>query len=227
MKFGLKLKMSEALKRDQLEKFLNDISALEKLDVIRAADTFEDSRFKTIDASSIAERYNVYTDITKMSLTQFILLEYAIKADFDEASVASIVIRPKEEKEFDNTDQDVEEKLVSEIFEEDALAVSHIISSMMKNREYVLFTKFEGVIYDKIELDEDEDGDEDETDEPDTFTERWFWYSIVRSLANEDLTKFQFVYDMKMSDVLVEMAYRVQLAKRQEAERRAEEARRR
>jgi hypothetical protein len=225
MKFGLKLKMSEALKRDQLEKFLNDISALEKLDVIRAADTFEDSRFKTIDASSIAERYNVYTDITKMSLTQFILLEYAIKADFDEASVASIVIRPKEEKEFDNTDQDVEEKLVSEIFEEDALAVSHIISSMMKNREYVLFTKFEGVIYDKIELDEDED--EDETDEPDTFTERWFWYSIVRSLANEDLTKFQFVYDMKMSDVLVEMAYRVQLAKRQEAERRAEEARRR
>ena len=225
MKFGLKLKMSEALKRDQLEKFLNDISALEKLDVIRAADTFEDSRFKTIDASSIAERYNVYTDITKMSLTQFILLEYAIKADFDEASVASIVIRPKEEKEFDNTDQDVEEKLVSEIFEEDALAVSHIISSMMKNREYVLFTKFEGVIYDKIELDEDED--EDETDEPDTFTERWFWYSIVRSLANEDLAKFQFVYDMKMSDVLVEMAYRVQLAKRQEAERRAEEARRR
>ena len=225
MKFGLKLKMSEALKRDQLEKFLNDISALEKLDVIRAADTLEDSRFKTIDASSIAERYNVYTDITKMSLTQFILLEYAIKADFDEASVASIVIRPKEEKEFDNTDQDVEEKLVSEIFEEDALAVSHIISSMMKNREYVLFTKFEGVIYDKIELDEDED--EDETDEPDTFTERWFWYSIVRSLANEDLTKFQFVYDMKMSDVLVEMAYRVQLAKRQEAERRAEEARRR
>lgn len=225
MKFGLKLKMSEALKRDQLEKFLNYISAFEKLDVIRAADTFEDSRFKTIDASSIAERYNVYTDITKMSLTQFILLEYAIKADFDEASVASIVIRPKEEKEFDNTDQDVEEKLVSEIFEEDALAVSHIISSMMKNREYVLFTKFEGVIYDKIELDEDED--EDETDEPDTFTERWFWYSIVRSLANEDLTKFQFVYDMKMSDVLVEMAYRVQLAKRQEAERRAEEARRR
>jgi hypothetical protein len=225
MRFGLKLKMSEALKRDQLEKFLNDISALEKLDVIRAADTFEDSRFKTIDASSIAERYNVYTDILKMSLTQFILLEYAIKADFDEAGIASIVIRPKEEEEFDNTDQDVEEKLMSEIFEEDALAVSHIISSMMKNREYVLFTKFEGVIYDKIELDEDRD--DEYQDEPDTFTERWYWYSIVRSLANEDLSKFQFVYDMKMSDVLVEMAYRVQLAKRQEAERRAEEARRR
>ena len=225
MKFGLKLKMAEAARRDELDKFLNDISALEKLDVIRASDDFEDSRFKTVDASSIAERYNVYTDIMRMSLTQFILLEYSIKADFDEASVASIIIRPKEEIEFDNTDQEKEEKLISEIFEEDALAVSHIILSMMKNREYVLFTKFEGVIYDKIEPVEGED--ESYADEPDTFTERWFWYSIVRSLANEDLTKFQFVYDMKMSDVLVEMAYRVQLAKRQEAERRAEEARRR
>ena len=225
MKFGLKLKMSEALKRDQLEKFLNDISALEKLDVIRAADTFEDSRFKTIDASSIAERYNVYTDITKMSLTQFILLEYAIKADFDEARIATIVIRPKDEPSFDNTDQEKEEDLVSLIFDEDALAVSHIILSMMKNRDYVLFTKFDGVIYDKIEPVEGEEEEEDE--EPDTFNERWFWYSIVRSLANEDLTKFEFVYDMKMSDVLVEMAYRVQLARRQEAERRAEEARRR
>jgi hypothetical protein len=225
MKFGLKLKMAEAVKRDELEKFLAEISALEKLDVIRASEAFEDSRFKAIDASSIAERYKVYTDITKMSLTQFILLEYAIKAEFDEASIAGIIIRPKDEPDFDNTDQEKEEDLISDIFNEDALAVSHIIFSMMKNRDYVLFTKFDGVIYDKIEPIEGEE--DEETDEPDTFNERWFWYSIVRSLANEDLTKFQFVYDMKMSEVLIELAYRVQLAKRQEAERRAEEARRR
>jgi hypothetical protein len=225
MKFGLKLKMAEASKNDSLEKFLEEISAVEKIDVIRASEAFEDSRFKAVDASSIAERYKVYTDITKMSLTQFILLEYAIKADFDEARIATIVIRPKDEPSFDNTDQEKEEDLVSLIFDEDALAVSHIILSMMKNRDYVLFTKFDGVIYDKIEPVEGEEEEEDE--EPDTFNERWFWYSIVRSLANEDLTKFEFVYDMKMSDVLVEMAYRVQLARRQEAERRAEEARRR
>lgn len=225
MKFGLKLKMAQAAKEDKLEKFLEEISAVEKIDVIRASEAFEDSRFKAVDASSIAERYKVYTDITKMSLTQFILLEYAIKADFDEARIATIVIRPKDEPSFDNTDQEKEEDLLSLIFDEDALAVSHIILSMMKNRDYVLFTKFDGVIYDKIEPVEGEEEEEDE--ESDTFNERWFWYSIVRSLANEDLTKFEFVYDMKMSDVLVEMAYRVQLARRQEAERRAEEARRR
>jgi hypothetical protein len=82
------------------------------------------------------------------------------------------------------------------------------------------------VIYNRYELEEGEE-EEGEPEEPDPFTERWFWYSIVRTLANEDLQKFQYVYDMKMSDVLVELAYRVQLSKRIEAERRAEESRRR
>ena len=225
MRFGLKLKMAAAAKEDKLDVFFEEISAPEKLDVIRAAEGIDEGSFRAVDASSIADRYNVYTDILKMSLTQFILLEHAIKADFDESRIASIIIRPKDESEFDNTNQENEESLINSIYEEDAIAVSYIIKSMMQNRDYILFTKFDGVIYNKIEPIEGEE--DEEPDEPDTFNERWFWYSIVRALANEDLTKFQFVYDMKMSDVLVELAYRVQLAKRIEAERRAEEARRR
>lgn len=227
MRFGLKLKLEEAIRENRLEKFLKEISIKEWLEVSNISDTAEDGIFKAVDASSVSERYNVYTDILKMSLSQFILLEYAIKSDFDEARVASIIIRPKDEPDFDNTDQDKEEALMNSIFEEDALAVSHIIKSMMHNREYVLFTKFEGVIYSKIEEFEDEEEDEQEPEEVDTFNERWFWYSIVRTLANEDLQKFQYVYDMKMSDVLIEMAYRVQLQQKIDAERRAEEARRR
>jgi hypothetical protein len=225
MRFGLKLKMVGALREDKLEQFLKDISISERIDVMRAADRLNEGSFRDVDASSMADRYNVFTDILKMSLTQFILLEYAIKGGFAEAGIAQIVIRPKDELEFDNTDQEKEEALMSAIYEEDAMAVSHIIKSVMQNRDYVLFTKFEGVIYNKIEISEDEEDEEPE--EPDTFNERWFWYSIVRALANEDLTKFQFVYDMKMSDVLVELAYRTQLNQRIEAERRAEEARRR
>jgi hypothetical protein len=225
MRFGLKLKLADAISNDKLEQFLRDISIIERLEVMDAADTLNEGSFRAVDASSMADRYNVYTDILKMSLTQFILLEHTIKAGFDESSIAGLIIRPKEEPEFDNTDQEKEESLMSAIYEEDAMAVSHIIKSMMQNRDYVLFTKFEGVIYNKIEISEDEEDEEPE--EPDTFNERWFWYSIVRALANEDLTKFQFVYDMKMSDVLVELAYRTQLNQRIEAERRAEEARRR
>ena len=225
MRFGLKLKLADAISNDRLDEFLKEISISERLEVMDAADALNEGSFRAIDASSIADRYNVYTDVLKMSLTQFILLEHAIKSEFNESLIASIIIRPKDEPEFDNTDQEREEKLIDSIYEEDSIAISHIIKSMMHNRDYVLFTKFEGVIYNKIEPIEGEE--EEEPDEPDTFNERWFWYSIVRALANEDLTKFQFVYDMKMSDVLVEMAYRVQLARRIEAERRAEEARRR
>ena len=225
MKFGLKLKMMDAVREDRLEKFLKEIPILERLDVMDAADAADSGSFRAIDASSIASRYNVYTDVLNMSLTQFILLEYAIKADFNESLIANTIIRPKDEPEFDNTDQDKEEELMSSIYGEDAIAVSYIIKSMMNSRDYVLFTKFEGVIYNRYELEEGEE--EEEPEEPDPFTERWFWYSIVRALANEDLQKFQYVYDMKMSDVLVELAYRVQLSKRIEAERRAEESRRR
>jgi len=225
MRFGLKLKLADAISKDRVEEFLKEISTLEMLEVMDAAETINDSTFRAVDASSISDRYNVYTDVLRMSLTQFILLEYSIKAGFDEASIAKIVIRPKDEDGFDNTDQEKEEALISAIYEEDSVAVSYIIKSMMQNRDYVLFTKFDGVIYNKIEPVEGEEDEEPE--EPDTFNERWFWYSIVRALANEDLTKFQFVYDMKMSDVLVELAYRTQLNQRIEAERRAEEARRR
>lgn len=225
MKFGLKLKLVEAIKSDSLEKFLSDISPGEHVDVMRGIDALTEPTLRAVDASSLYDRYNVFTDILKMSLTQFILLEYAIKADFDEAKIASICIRPKDELEFDNTDQEREEEHLTNLYEEDASVMQMITKSLMHNREYVLFTKFDGVIYNKVEPSEDEEDDEPEA--PDTFNERWFWYSIVRALANEDLQKFDFVYSMKMSDVLVELAYRTQLNQRIENERRAEEARRR
>jgi hypothetical protein len=225
MKFGLKLKLVDAIKNDRVEEFTKEIGAEERVDVMRGVDALTDPTLRAVDASYLYERYNVFTDILKMSLTQFILLEYAIKADFDESKIASICIRPKDEVEFDNTDQEREEEHLTKLYEEDASVIQMVTKSLMHNREYVLFTKFDGVIYSKVEPSEDEEDDEPEA--PDTFNERWFWYSIVRALANEDLQKFDFVYSMKMSDVLVELAYRTQLSQRIENERRAEEARRR
>ena len=228
MKFGLRVKIANAISENRFDEFIEEISPLEKLDIIRQLSEADDASFRTVDASSICDRYTVYTDVLKMSLTQFILLETSIKSLASESDIALIIIRPKDELEFDNTDQEKEEELISSIYEEDGMAISYIIKSMLNNREYILFTKFDGVIYNKVEKsDEDEDEEDEVVDSSIDFNERWFWYSIVRSLANEDLTKFQFVYDMKMSDVLVELAYRVQLAQKNENERRAEEARRR
>jgi hypothetical protein len=124
MKFGLKLKMVDAIKSGKIDEFIQEISPGESVDVMRAIDELSSDSFRAVDASSLSDRYNVYTDILKMSLTQFILLEHTIKAGFDESSIAGLIIRPKEEPEFDNTDQDKEDALVSAIYEEDAVAVS-------------------------------------------------------------------------------------------------------
>lgn len=223
MRFELKLKLTEAVKNDRLNVFLHELSPADHIDIMRNIDSVLDPTLRAVDASSMYERYEIYTDILKMSLSQFITLEYSMQNEIDEAELASIIIRPKGEAEFDNTNQEIEEQHLKNILEEDAGSVLYIIKSAMLNRDYVLFTKFEGVLYSKIEQ---EEGEEEEEPLPeDEFTKRWFWYAIVRNLANEDLQKFQFVYDMKMSDVLVELAYRVQLQKRIDAERRAEEAR--
>jgi len=227
MKFGLKLKLNEAMINDTIDDFVKSISPAEQIDVMRGVDAFIEPTLRAVDASYLYERYNVYTDILKMSLTQFILLEYAIKADFDEAKIMSIILRPKDEPDFDNTDQEKEEAHMAMLYEEDSLTMQFILKSLMHNRDYVLFTKFDGVIYSKIEPVEGEEEQEQEEQVEDDFTARWFWYSVVRTLANEDMQKFDYVYGLKMSDVMVEMAYRVQLSQRIEAERRAEEARRR
>ena len=223
MKFRLKLKLTEAVKQDKLNQFLYELNPADHIDLMRDIDNVLDPTLRAVDASSLHERYEVYTDVLKMTLTQFITLDYAMRGDIDEAQIASIIMRPKGEEEFDNTNQEVEEQNIERILDEDAGCVLYIIKSMMHNRDWVLFTKFEGVLYSKIEVEEGEEEDGEPAD--DEFTSRWFWYSIVRSLANEDLQKFQFVYDMRMSDVLVELAYRVQLQKRIEAEQRAQEAR--
>lgn len=223
MNFGLKLKLTQAVRDEKLSEFLYNISPSEHVEIMRNIDDIVDPTLRAVDVSSMHERYNVYTDILKMSLSQFITLEYSLDNTVNEEEIASIIIRPKVEKEFDNTNQDVEESHLAQLLEEEAVSVLFIIKSMMHNRDFNLFTKFEGVLYSRIEPIE---GEEDEPqEEQDEFTKRWFWYSIVRTLANEDLQNFQFVYDMKMSDVLVELAYRVQLQKRLDAQRRAEEAR--
>lgn len=223
MKFGLQSRLFQAVVDGKSEEFVASLTPAEKIEVIRSLDNDIDGKNGLFDASSMYEKYTIYTDVLKMTLTQFIYLEYALKAGRAFANeVAAIIIRPKDEVQFDNTNQLAEENLSAMIDEEEYDGVSQIIQSMLRTRDYVLFTKFEGVVYNKLEPSEDEE--EEKTGDVD-FNERWFWYSIVRTLANEDLQKFQFVYDMRMSDVLVELAYRIQLAKKTENEQRAEEAR--
>ena len=59
------------------------------------------------------------------------------------------------------------------------------------------------------EENETENKEESSTDES-LFSQQWYWYSVVRMLANEDITKYDDIYMLKMSIVMPEMSYLAQ-----------------
>ena len=56
------------------------------------------------------------------------------------------------------------------------------------------------------------------------FNQKWYWYSIVRTLANEDITRYSEIYMLPMSTVLPEMSYLAQRNKIESAKQRQSQA---
>ena len=191
----------------------DDLSLKERLEILR--DTNDNP------ATEITS-FKVYRDLLEMTLAQFIYLEHELKQEKpSEERLVQLLIRPIDEVEFDDT-QDSEQAHVDALMELDAGAAFAAIRDLMNNREMVLFTRFDGVIYNRVEPSE---LDEEDAEEDNSFENNWFFYNIVRTLANEDITKFKEIYSLRMSEVLVEMAYRVQLSIIETARAKEEEAR--
>jgi len=191
----------------------DDLSLKERLEILR--DTNDN---QPTDITS----FKVYRDLLEMTLAQFIYLEHELKQEKpSEERLVQLLIRPIDEVEFDDT-QEGEQSHLDSLMELDAGAAFAAIRDLMNNREMVLFTRFDGVIYNRVEPSE---LDEEDAEDDNSFENNWFFYNIVRTLANEDITKFKEIYSLRMSEVLVEMAYRVQLSIIETARAKEEEAR--
>lgn len=219
MRLKLHYELIDAIEGGTYEEFYDTLNTDQKLQLIRYAELSASPHPFNISSSKIYNNYKVYTDILDMSLTQFIYLEHEFGSGMTER-LMSLIIRPLGEESFDDTTPN-EQSHVDGLLEEDAYEMLSIYKQLKANREFTLFTKFNGVIYTRYEP---EEGEEVEPRETDPFTERWFWYSIVRRLANNDITKFDNIYELKMSVVLIDLAYQIQLAEIEENERRAQEA---
>ena len=231
MRFGTHIRLYDAVSSDDYEEFVRNLGVMDKLEIMTARDEVYPLP-KSPDPERVkkmSEKYNLYTNILSMKLGQFIMLESQIRSkNTRDEIIASLVIRPKDEMEYDNEDHEKEERILSEIMEEQLLDVHSVISTMMLNREYILFTKFSGVIYNRVEKDEEEEDLEEENDGKigdDEFNSQWFWYRIVRDLAQEDIRRFNDIYDLRMSVVMVELAFLAQKSILENARMRAEEAR--
>jgi hypothetical protein len=232
MKFKTHLEIIDAVKSDAYTEYLESCDIGKKLEILRdQSDVYPLPKSPDPDrVRSMSDKFNLYINILSMSLGQFIMLESEIRSsNTSDEKVASLIIRPKDEKDYDNIDHEREEKILESILGEDVLDVYSVIGSMMLNREYMLFTKFSGVLYNRIEEQEEEDEEEEKSDKigEEEFSSQWFWYRIVRELAQGDITRFNDIYDLKMSVVMVELAFLAQKAILENARQRAEEARQR
>jgi len=84
------------------------------------------------------------------------------------------------------------------------------IYKYMSDREHVLFKQFSGVFYNVRDYDEEEESEKEELIGEDLFHSQWYWYNIVRLLAQEDIRRYGEIYMLKMSTVLPEMSFLAQ-----------------
>jgi hypothetical protein len=233
MKLKTHIDFIESIESNTYTEFVKGLSAIDKLDFINNQDKVYPlpKSPDPIRVRNMSDKYNLYINILQMNLGQFIMLESQIRSSRKRDDIiASLVIRPKDELNFDNENQIREEEIIKTLLDEDVLDVHSVVLSMMLNRDYILFTKFSGVIYNRIDDKEDEqEEEEDKTNQigDDEFNSQWFWYKIVRQLANEDLTMFDKIYELKMSVVMVELSFLAQKSILENARARSEEARQR
>ena len=178
----------------------------------------------------VKRSFNIYTDVMELVLGQFIMLEQIItgKTQFktdaeNDLALAQLIMRPKHHKTFDNEDSVVEEQNKNNILNTPAQDVYDVLSTFLKNREFILFKQFSGVFYELPDEDEENEEGDDPTAEQ-LFSQQWYWYSMVRMLAKEDITKYEEIYMLKMAVVMPEMSYIAQKNKIESARQRQSEA---
>lgn len=217
---------------DDVDTYLKGLELTERLRMSRdIADTYPIDETKP-PSKELFERFNVTTKVEDAVLGQFIMLEQIItgKTQFSDENqrdleFAKLILRPKNHIEFDNEIEEDEIKNQEMILSSPVQDIYSAIHQYLENRDFILFKQFSGVFYEVDDEDEEEEENqkEDKTSE-NLFHSQWYWYSMVRMLAKEDITRYNEIYMLKMATVLPEMSYIAQRDKIENAERRRQAA---
>lgn len=171
----------------------------------------------------------IYYGVEEMVFGQFIMVEQILtgKAGVNnhtaDLELAKLLIRPAEDVVFDNEDGHKEIANEEDILSYDLREVYYVLNRFVNRRNKTMFQDYSGVFYDPKEESEDEDEGAIPDDGP-NFHQQWYYYSLVRMLANEDITKYNEIYMLPMKEVLPEMSYLSQKRKIEEAEQRKQQA---
>jgi len=228
--FRQHLKISTSIKQENgLLEYIGNLPPEDKVSVARdIADTYP-LDMSWDDSFAIHKNFKVYTDPMELVLGQFIMIEQIItgKTKFEtdaenDLALAELLLRPKEQQVFDNEDEGIELINKNNILDTSVKEVYSVLNKFLKIREFILFKQFAGVFYETP--DADEEIDEQEYTSESLFNQQWYWYSMVRLLAKEDITKYDDIYMLKMSTVMPEMSFLAQKNKIESANQRQQQA---
>lgn len=215
---------------DDLKVYLKSLSALEHITLLRSMQETYPIKAEPDVTDYIKEHFNYYDNVFDLVLGQFIMIEQILTGKFKfqnetdlDLELLTYVLRPKGEKEFDNTSTSKEAEHREAILNTPVQDLYCLLNKFLIDRDNVLFKQFSGVFYST--QDEEEDPDVISTPTPDElFNQQWYWYSIVRMLAQEDIRRYDSIYMLKMSVVLPEMSYLSQKNKIEAANQRQQAA---
>lgn len=213
---------------EKLTEYFTTLDAVKRLKIYNAIEETYPIEQSDEVTDYITKNFNYYDSVFDLVLGQFIMIEQILTGKFKFATptdmdieLATYLLRPLDEKEFDNTDKEREVSHRNAIMQTPVQDLYNVLNRFLKNRDIVLFKQFAGVFY---EVDEEEDEDEVSTPIDASFNQQWYWYSIVRSLAQEDIRRYDEIYMLKMNTVLPEMSYLAQRNKVEGAKQRASAA---
>lgn len=230
MLFKDHIELLKFLQEDKdIQKFLDRYRGIEKLNISRSLKENYPLKPPSGVPESISNEFTVYSGIDNLVLGQFIMLEQIItgktqvqeyEIDFE---IIKLLLRPKHHKLFDNENEKDEKDNEYKILNTNVVDLYSVMNIFLENRNQTLFKDFAGVFYDLEEVDEGKETNTEQSSEM-HFRHQWFWYSIVRMLAQEDIRRYSEIYMLPMSTVLPEMSYLAQRNKIEDAQRRQSEA---
>ena len=233
--FKTHIELFKSIKEDSDSNgYLESLDPLERLKTNREISEVYPIKESKHITDHIKNNFSTTLSVEDAVLGQFIMLEQIItgKTTFSneyerDLTFAKLLLRPKHHKEFDNENPNDEVENEKNILSSPVQDVYNAINKYLDNRDFVLFKQFSGVFY-EINDDEDQEDEQEEKQEDKTsqnlFHQQWYWYSIVRKLANEDITKYEEIYMLKMATVLPEMSYLAQREKIESTQRRQAQA---
>ena len=218
------LEFRREAERGTLERYYDSLSVYDKVEAIKTFRKIQEVGFDDAE-NSIYSNYNVITNIESMVLGQFIMIEQIMNTQTDtkELQVLNLIVRPKDDQEFNYINSEVEQQHSKTIAQLDAIEGIQIFNKFVAQREETLFKKFKGVIYQEPDESIDEEDKEPDNSPEAQFGRMWYWYSIIRELAGEDILRQDQVNMLKMSKVFVELAYKIQKGRIEYSRQRREE----